>query len=135
MSRRICHGRKNKQRHKHSHGRMSKQKNKHLPRINTELHGKDRSRNTEVRPSRSISHEKNTVFRAGYVSDGINIRFGKGPFGKLRDRGSSPVWSVGLPAVSQPNPSNWPLNKRGQVSFSALNIFYSWFRLIAEKET
>ena len=30
---------------------------------------------------------------------------------------------------------NAKLNKRGQVSFSALNIFYSWFRLIAEKET
>jgi hypothetical protein len=27
------------------------------------------------------------------------------------------------------------LNKRGQVSFSALNIFCSWFRLAAEKET
>jgi hypothetical protein len=27
------------------------------------------------------------------------------------------------------------LNKRGQVSFSALNIFCSWFRLTAEKET
>jgi hypothetical protein len=27
------------------------------------------------------------------------------------------------------------LNKRGQVSFSALTIFYSWFRLTAEKET
>ncbi|MEI7852821.1 MAG: hypothetical protein WCJ06_03885, partial [Planctomycetota bacterium] len=25
--------------------------------------------------------------------DGINILFGKGPFGRLRDRGS-PVWSV-----------------------------------------
>jgi hypothetical protein len=36
-----------------------------------------------------------------------------GPFDKLRDR----------------------LNKRGQVSFSALNIFYSWFRHTAEKET
>jgi hypothetical protein len=30
-----------------------RQKQKHLPRINTELHGKDRSRDTEVRPSRS----------------------------------------------------------------------------------
>ena len=29
-----------------------------------------------------------TAFRAGSVSGGINIRFGKGPFGKLRDRGS-----------------------------------------------
>ena len=27
------------------------------------------------------------------------------------------------------------LNKRGQVSFSALNIIYYWFRLAAEKET
>ena len=27
------------------------------------------------------------------------------------------------------------LKKRGQVSFSALNIIYSWFRLTAEKET
>jgi len=27
------------------------------------------------------------------------------------------------------------LNKRGQVSFSALNIICSWFRLDAEKET
>ena len=89
MSRRICHGRKNKQRHKHSHGRMSKQKNKHLPRINTELHGKDRSRNTEVRPSRSISHEKNTVFRAGCVSDCLNIRFGKGPLRQAQGPGFS----------------------------------------------
>ena len=53
----ISHGKKTKQRHKHSHGRMSKQKNKHLPRINTELHGKDRSRDTEGRISRSIATE------------------------------------------------------------------------------
>jgi hypothetical protein len=60
-----------------------------LPRINTELHGKDRSRDTEGRKARSISHEiKDTSFRAGCVSDGINMRFGKGPFDKLRDRGS-----------------------------------------------
>ena len=32
-------------------------KNKHLPRINTELHGKDRSRDTEGRISRSIATE------------------------------------------------------------------------------
>ena len=31
---------------------------------------------------------KNTAFRAGRVSDGINILFGKGPFDRLRDRGS-----------------------------------------------
>jgi hypothetical protein len=30
---------------------------------------------------------------------------------------------------------NKGLNKRGQVSFSALTIFYSWFGLTAEKET
>ena len=54
-----------------------------LPRINTEFHGR-----------------KKTAFRAGCVSDGINILFGEGPFGKLRDRVS--VRSVSL--------SNWPLN-------------------------
>ena len=32
-------------------------KNKHLPRINTELHGKDRSRDTEGRISGSIATE------------------------------------------------------------------------------
>ncbi len=43
------------------------------------------------------------------MSGGINIRFGKGPFGKLRDRGS--VWSVSL--------SNWPLSSRkGKISFN-----------------
>ena len=31
---------------------------------------------------------KNTAFRAGCVSDGINILFGKGPFDRLRDWGS-----------------------------------------------
>jgi hypothetical protein len=57
------------------------------------------------RPSRSISHgltrnftekteaenwprKEDTSFRAGCVSDGINMRFGKGPFDRLRDRGS-----------------------------------------------
>jgi len=34
---------------------------------------------------------------------------GVGPFDKLRDRGSPAVRSVSLPAVSQPNPSNWPI--------------------------
>jgi hypothetical protein len=31
--------------------------------------------------------------------------------------------------------SHGRLNKRGQVSFSALTIIYSWLRLTAEKET
>ena len=57
---------------KHSHGNKKRQKTKqkHLPRTNTEFHGKDRSRDTEIRASRSICHEKNTAFRAGCVSDG-----------------------------------------------------------------
>jgi hypothetical protein len=59
------------------------------------------SRATEIRTSRSICHgltrnftekteaetrKQNTSFRAGCVSDGINILFGKGPFGKLREK-------------------------------------------------
>ena len=77
------------------------------------------------------TRKKGTSFRAGCVSDGINIRFGKGPFGKLRDRSSfgtvselasgepaEPVEladklrnrgfvrSVSLPALRQQNPSN-----------------------------
>ena len=48
-SSRICHGRKNKQ------------KQKHLPRINTEFHGKDRSRDTERRASRSNRHGNKTL--------------------------------------------------------------------------
>ena len=31
------------------------------------------------------------------MSDGINILFGKGPFGKLRDRGSHRAADVNLP--------------------------------------
>ena len=37
--------------------------------------------------TRKNTESKNTSFRAGCVSDGINIMFGKGPFDKLRDRG------------------------------------------------
>jgi hypothetical protein len=73
-----------------------------LPRINTEFHGKDRSRATEKKKKKyfrhGISRQEDIFFRAGCVSDGR-------------------------------------LNKRGQVSFSALTIFYSWFGLTAEKET
>ncbi len=49
---------------------------------------------TDLRISRSkrISHgltrKEDISFRAGSVSDGINILFGKGPFDRLRDRGS-----------------------------------------------
>jgi hypothetical protein len=61
-----------------------------LPRINTEKHGKDRSRDTEKKKKKyfrhGISRQEDIFFRAGCVSDGINIRFGNGPFGKLRDR-------------------------------------------------
>jgi hypothetical protein len=35
-----------------------------------------------------LTRKRNTSFRAGCVSDGINILFGKGPFDRLRDRGS-----------------------------------------------
>ena len=45
------------------------------------------------------------------MSDGINILFGKGPFGKLRDRGVLSIWSVSLP--------NWPISSRkGKISFN-----------------
>ena len=81
---------------KHSHGNKKRQKTKqkHLPRTNTEKHGKDKSRDTKIRASRSICHgrtrnqKSHTSFRAGCVSDGKNMRFGKGPFDRLRDRGS-----------------------------------------------
>ncbi len=57
-SRSICHGRTRKRhgrKQKQRHGRKKKQK--HLPRINTEFHGKDRSKDTEgSRSSRSICH-------------------------------------------------------------------------------
>ena len=53
----------------------------------------------ETRKDTEKHGRKNTSFRAGCVSDGINILFGEGPFGKLRDRVS--VRSVSL--------SNWPL--------------------------
>jgi hypothetical protein len=36
-----------------SHGRKDKNKQKHLPRINTEFHGKDRSRDTETKKHHS----------------------------------------------------------------------------------
>ena len=68
-SRGICHGRKNKKRH--------------LPRTEaeaeafaTEGHGISRNQKSHM------------SFRAGCVSDGIKILFGKGPFDRLRDRGS-----------------------------------------------
>ena len=67
----------------------NKQKQKHLPRTNTELHGNKQNKNKP--------RKEDISFRAGCVSDGINKLFGKGPFDKLRDRGSSPVWSVSLP--------------------------------------
>ncbi len=58
ISRSICHGitrKRHGRKQKQRHGRKKKQK--HLPRINTELHGKDRSKDTEgSRSSRSISH-------------------------------------------------------------------------------
>ena len=76
-----------------------------MPRINTEFHGRKnkQKQNTEIRISRgrSICHgltrnftekteaeprKQNTSFRAGCVSDGINILFGKGPFGNLRKK-------------------------------------------------
>ena len=56
---------------------------------------------TEIGGRRSICHgltrnftekteaetrKQNTSFRAGCVSDGINILFGKGPFGNLREK-------------------------------------------------
>jgi hypothetical protein len=76
-----------------------RQKQKQKPRINTEFHGR-KAETTEGRKSRSerlatdehgISRKRHgkdthTSLRAGCISDGINIRFGKGPFGKLRDR-------------------------------------------------
>ena len=66
ISRRICHGRKTKQ--------------KNLPRNYTEKHGNKQNKNKP--------RKEDISFRAGSVSDGINIRFGEGPFGKLRDQGS-----------------------------------------------
>ena len=51
----------------------------------TEKHGKTR-KNTEK--TEAETWKEGTAFRAGCVSDGINILFGKRPFGKLRDRGS-----------------------------------------------
>ena len=51
-----------------------------LPRINTEFHGNKQKQNKP--------RKQNTAIRAGCVSDGINILFGKGPFDRLRDWGS-----------------------------------------------
>ena len=48
-------------------------------------HGLTR-KNTEK--TEAETRKQNTAFRAGCVSDGINILFGKGPFDRLRDRGS-----------------------------------------------
>jgi hypothetical protein len=94
-----------RKRQKQRHGNKTKNKQKHLPRTNTELHGKDRSRDTEIRPriSRSICHGFTRIYTEGRHSE-AEVSHGR-------------------------------LNKRGQVSFSALTIFYSWFGLTAEKET
>jgi len=46
-------------------------------RLATDEHGISRKRHGK---------DTHTSLRAGCISDGINIRFGKGPFGKLRDR-------------------------------------------------
>ena len=58
ISRSICHGitrKRHGRKQKQRHGRKKKQK--HLPRINTEFHGKDRSKDTEgSKSSRSICH-------------------------------------------------------------------------------
>jgi hypothetical protein len=73
-------------------------KNKHLPRINTE---KDRSRSichgltrkkteaeafaTELHGKQNKPRKEDISFRAGCVSDCINILFWEGPFDRLRD--------------------------------------------------
>ena len=47
-------------------------------------HGRKNKRKQKI--CHGLTRKEVTAFRAGSVSDGINIRFGKGPFGKLRDR-------------------------------------------------
>ena len=54
-----------------------------MPRINTEKHGRKNKQKQKISDG-----NKNSSFRVGSVSDGINILFGDGRFGKLRDRGS-----------------------------------------------
>ena len=61
-----------------SHG--NKAEEEALPRNDTEKHG---NKNKQNKP-----RKQNTAIRAGCVSEGINILFGKGPFDRLRDRGS-----------------------------------------------
>ena len=98
------HGNKQKQRH----GRKNKQK--HLPRINTEFHGKDISRDMERRhciQSRMRERRyKYTIWKGPLrQAQGPGFRTASEPASlkaaepveladKLRDRGSSPVWSV-----------------------------------------
>ena len=78
---------------------------------------------------------------------GLKSRKKAGPFGRLRDRGSfgtvselasvEPaesfeladklrdrgfVRSVSLPALNQPNPSNWPLSSRGRDFFTVSEL-------------
>ena len=78
------------------------------------------------------------------MSDGINILFGEGPLWQAQGPGFfsgmvSELAELAVISCARVKDTAWvinaKLNKRGQVSFSALNIFYSWFRLIAEKET
>ena len=66
-------------------------------------HGITRKRQKQRHGRKKNTETKHTSFRAGCVSDGINILFGKGPFDRLRGRGSfGTVRSVSLP--------NWPLS-------------------------
>ena len=52
------------------------------------------------------------------------LRAGLGPSAGLRNRGSPAVRSVSLPAVSQPNPSNWWLVvSHGNGNFGGMPAF------------
>ena len=68
-----------RKRQKICHGRKQKTKQKNLPRINTEFHGNKQKQKQKNKICQGISRKQNTAFRAGCVSDRINLRFGEAP--------------------------------------------------------